>query len=1389
MSVKDIKNLVEESNPLLKLSEIQGVVDGTVSDNDSSDDETGEVVSSSLLLQSAKDADASDTADVKTKTYTAKAVVLGSTSADNVTIVHSSKQKVITKGLSGDLAAAAVAQVYDNSGNQDDGGEGDVDVDDDGLHTACAANATASTAAPAAITLSDLLEGYSGDEYTFTSASFALKTKSTGVTTAKFQGLLNMDTTPLSLFREQFNLSRSGVFMDASISISEGTNVSSKKLDCQEIKICSEPVFNATLGDGLCITDVRFALGATRKESGAWDSSFATTGTLKMNFSEDETPTMLTASMAYDGGVLSLAASGTDVVVDLGNDIEVVFNSFAVKGSIDANGDAGCSLSAQLALSAGTLLDFGGKLVAGTADFGMYCKVTDLSLATISDVYQKVTGADKGLKFPKVLQGCTIDSLLVTFATEEMEVDTGLSLVKGAALDCDMTIGGFKVRVKGLVTEDEVAFEGSVLDGDFSKMGPIGKQIKVDELTVTFAMSSKSDDMEVMFYGDVQVFGIDLQACVLFEKTDGDSNVVIHATATPANYSDNGFSLGDLHKPLEGTFADSISFSELSFTYAQNVVESSTIKGLEGKRLEAGFSVGAVCGEIQALSDLLGSKQDGLKLEAFFPSDVSAGPEITIALPSSATINLGNGVTMGPPFIEINTAPPRPSFKIVFVMFVKVPKQKEKLEFQVGMEIDPIGAKASGLMKGFWEQPFQVKGLRIGPECLVEIGIIYATFSATGCPSSFAMKGGVQLGKIGGEMGFRISQDPLEQVLMGRLYTVQDSTSQGAVAATAGSDVAPITPEDLLSAIEAMTGTKLGSGKVPDFFEIYDLDLMVASSAGTLGTVAYKQGVTFNCVMKLFGVNAEVHAEISETGTSMIGAIDPFEIGPLQVYGAKGDRIRLEYELTKTSQSMLIDCAAELFGAEVSLYLMIAGKNDMYFEFTLAFGAALSFEVIGSKNPEGFYLRAEMQSDVVGYVVAQIMSGLKKSIDAVGSAQDDLDKKEAAFRAKFDPLERELNRTKQAALNHKKKLNADLKKANELLEKGVATAKAALESATKAYEAACQKAKEALAKAKAKYEAEFKKAEAAVAKARAKYNDDIKKSKENLRKADEKMKHEVAKATAKISSAQRDCDNMRSKYEKAKKKLKKCKVWKKAKYAAKVASYWTAYNATKRVLDAAKKVMSAGAAAAAKVAFEAAKSSLHVAQYGGNRAVMQVAESTLAAVRKGSSKAAFDSAQKAVSGLGNLSDFVDHKIAKAALAEAEKLGKKLINQARSALNAFATCALQVAFVAAQAALDACEESTVAVSFKVAKSSLKLYEKGATAVATLAENCAGEMFDIQSFVMEADMKTEGPSQFDVKLKLIVFGKKQKLGLTFQPGNVTGLIDSLLDEVCDSACKMV
>ena len=137
------------------------------------------------------------------------------------------------------------------------------------------------------------------------------------------------------------------------------------------------------------------------------------------------------------------------------------------------------------------------------------------------------------------------------------------------------------------------------------------------------------------------------------------------------------------------------------------------------------------------------------------------GFEIDILCPGTK-LNLGRGITTDPIEIKIvfGVNGSLPELKAIAEAIIPVQNQPDPLHFILGISLGEVGGTASAQLSGGWKNPFGISDqLTVGPDLALTISILYATFPEVG-PSGFGFVGGLQIGKVNGQLAFEVNEVP-----------------------------------------------------------------------------------------------------------------------------------------------------------------------------------------------------------------------------------------------------------------------------------------------------------------------------------------------------------------------------------------------------------------------------------------------------------------------------------------------------------------------------------------------------------------------------------------------------------------------------------------------------
>ncbi|KAG5651476.1 hypothetical protein H0H81_008507 [Sphagnurus paluster] len=268
----------------------------------------------------------------------------------------------------------------------------------------------------------------------------------------------------------------------------------------------------------------------------------------------------------------------------------------------------------------------------------------------------------------------------------------------------------------------------------------------------------------------------------------------------------------------------------------------------------------------------------------------SGGREIDISIQYASPIclDLGKGVITDPISLHVVLGT-LPKLKVHTGAKIPVNGCTQPLHFMIEVELDEIGGTLTGQLAapGGWRNPFDISPkLTVGPDLYLSASFLYA-----GVPSGLGFVGGLQVGKVTGQVALKISEKPTEQ-----LFSVE------------------VGDIDLLD-IVALTRTVIDS----DIADHVDVDV-----------------------------------NIQKSGAKLTGCIDNFTLGPLTVSGFKKPKPFFEIEISSKRQGGEIDGQIEFLGIRTSLscHFELTPKFIFEFDFELDFLGLFQFKVHAGPLPK-----------------------------------------------------------------------------------------------------------------------------------------------------------------------------------------------------------------------------------------------------------------------------------------------------------------------------------------------------------------------------------------------------------------------------------------------------
>eukprot|EP01063_Lacrimia_lanifica_P025316 TRINITY_DN330_c0_g2_i2.p1 TRINITY_DN330_c0_g2~~TRINITY_DN330_c0_g2_i2.p1 ORF type:complete len:1789 (+),score=1067.12 TRINITY_DN330_c0_g2_i2:201-5369(+) len=1220
-----------------------------------------------------------------------------------------------------------------------------------------------------------------------------------------FAGLLDMAPAELQPLAKFLQAPEEGLQLGGVLPLPAGSNLDMSKLllseDALDFELRTVAPARVPLGAGVAVDDAWFRVRASRASAdAAWEVSFDVAGTFEVDLDGTQLRVPCTVSSPALGE-LSLTASVEAATLSLGG-VDVALREVSVSGSIAVGSDGA---SGDLAFRAsveveGATLGLAGAILPGTADFFLVHTAEDLSLGAMLEMTTAVLGLEADA-FAHVgadwREGVVVRSLSMSVASADVEVDAFGSgavamLPKGFAFQVTADVRGFVGELNGTVTSTGFALSGSLLEADVAQLGPMGEHVSIDALAGELEVRWDTPAARFHVYGEVTLFSVDLDLVVAVESADAGLDLLVYAHAEP---EPQVFSLSAAFPTLNGTVADEIGFASVTFVYSTEYRAEgfAGIPALAGVEIEAGFTLEAEVSGFDALATLLKSGEGlpPMPLKAVLPSPgAPVPPSVRLSLPESVGLDLGENCRAKAPVVEFYLEAPLVGVAVLFPLEVGVPGQ-DVLAFEAGLTLTPVDATAHATMAGYWLTPFDIEGLAIGPEVHLELSVVYATFAATGLPSAFGFRGGMQLGRIAGDVAVRVSQIPTDNVVYGRLYAADGATQ-------APLPDAPITPGDLVEAFAGSAPLGLARDDVPELFKVYNMDVVVAAGAGTIGSVRYAPGLTFEADVEVLGTRFYANASVGERGVQLYGSAEPFSIGPLEVKGLTGAGLVVAAELSKDAQYVEFDGAVALFGMDLGARVVMHGVSDIEFQTELSFGPAFVFTCLGRSlgddAVEGWELRATLESNIVEWVQNKTLAGLLKLQEYVDEAEAKVNETEHEYRALYDPAYAKLEEAKQAVDELRAHLKETVYNKTEEMLAHVRAKREELEAVAKEWGDAVRAQKAKVTALQEAFEAKLKAAEAQVERARRAYNAKRAALNAKLEEAKRSLASKMSAARSKVAVAQRAADAAKASKAHHKGLLGACRWYqvschvshgaKVAWYAAKEVTLRAAHGVAIGALDLVESL--------GQRLLSGAQKALLAIGDTVEKATFDLALTVLDDAVRGTAKQLADAARKALDNLGRtVEEWGPHGAAAKALGAAETAGREGVRVAVEALDGLAETATMAVYTSAKGALEAVEEGTVAVSFKVAKAALSATSDLISRITELGKD--GKVFKLDKFELAAKvLPGQSVWEFDATLEMTIFGQEVSAVLSLRPGEIDfaqDFTDRLLKKAKDEGQKII
>jgi hypothetical protein len=157
-------------------------------------------------------------------------------------------------------------------------------------------------------------------------------------------------------------------------------------------------------------------------------------------------------------------------------------------------------------------------------------------------------------------------------------------------------------------------------------------------------------------------------------------------------------------------------------------------------------------GHVEVISKAMKGSKHAFILSMLWSPEDKTKLDISLTSLASVGLDLGRSVVTGPITIHIimDKVP-----RLSVVTGAKI-GQKDPLDFELQLDIGPLGISGTGHLQGGWENPMGLfPEITVGPDLALKLDVNYVTG-----PSAFGFVGGMQVGKVDGQLAFEVSENP-----------------------------------------------------------------------------------------------------------------------------------------------------------------------------------------------------------------------------------------------------------------------------------------------------------------------------------------------------------------------------------------------------------------------------------------------------------------------------------------------------------------------------------------------------------------------------------------------------------------------------------------------------
>ncbi|KAK4238612.1 hypothetical protein C8A03DRAFT_33365 [Achaetomium macrosporum] len=772
-------------------------------------------------------------------------------------------------------------------------------------------------------------------------------------------------------------------------------------------------IFHVTELGAYIRTFRRIRVGVNKDE---WPLVLGFFGTLRFSLPGSPSASLFSFEIDVGEGVLSLAGNSQGSWSSAFGIPNLSIDNMSIYGEIRTSTRSLDMLQVAAALTLNdTTFDLRGLYTPSPSQLRLSASASNFTLESLLNMFAELFGEQ--LSVP--------DGIDITFEDVILTLDSS----RGFTLSAATSLRGH-TAASALITfsTSGVSIEGSISDTTFGEVAITNAEIRLELVRGSSGLLPSA-----MIIGDAKFRAFEAYAGVNIFSSPLSGEIewtVFGELKSEAKQ----MRISDIDSHLDAAFLRDISFSEIGILAASSN-QSAFDPGFPYP-VKKGVQICATIEEFPLLSVLLQSRQIGLLLGASFSS---SEVDIGIRMPPTSRINFGRGVISDPPGVVVTTNP-RPGLHMDFGLTVPAGHGQD-LHFAAELFMDEIGASASALMEGFWVNPFGIsEGVKVGPQNMLKIDIIFVEFLETGLPSGLAFAGSLTIGRVSAALALSLNVDPRQNFLFAKVDRL------------ALSDVLSFGREALRMPIPE---------NIPDFLQFEGVSLSIAPAGGQVGTMSTHPGFSFSATMLFFGehILAKVTADQS---IFVHGEVEAMTIGPLKLSGLESQNLVLDAQFGASAQHILVDAALDFLGRKEAIHIEIKPEPfSLSFKIHSSFLNLISYDILATASgqlsePQSIdvQLTASFEQhilELIANLVTESLIQAANNTQRLEDAQAAVDKAKRDFNAALAGAEDDLARAERDWVNFSAGVRNNLDQAKAAVDAAEKAAQKAQEEYDKAF--------------------------------------------------------------------------------------------------------------------------------------------------------------------------------------------------------------------------------------------------------------------------------------------------------------------------------------------------